>query len=43
MLTTPLRIASVHWSRSIINRDILWPVVDQPELRLPEDDEDGRR
>jgi hypothetical protein len=33
MLTTPLLIASAHWSRSIINRDTLWPVVDQPEMR----------
>jgi hypothetical protein len=43
MLTAPLWIASVYWGRSIINRDSLWPVVDQPELRLHEDDEDGRR
>jgi hypothetical protein len=43
MLTAPLWIASVHWSRSIINRDSLWPVVDQPEPRLHKDDEDGRR
>jgi hypothetical protein len=30
MLTAPLWIASVHWGRSIINRDSLWPVIDRP-------------
>ena len=44
MLTTPLWIASVHWNRSIINRDTLWPVVDQPETRQDEENEqDGHR
>jgi hypothetical protein len=43
MLTAPLWIASVHWGRSIINRDSLWPVIDPPELRLREDGEGGRR